>query len=188
MESDSHSNKIRGWVLVLLGVILIIVAIVLAILSLLSGNSTGSSTGGIVDTTQSLTCTSEEIAYPPSGQNDSTGKAIKIIATFDDSKLDTISLTYRVAYESESSANQGATDLRIAVNKNFAEDSLGVDSLGITYSTIKNVAQLNLYAKAKEINSTSEKYFMLDGANGSFKQDNLAKIYSDKGFNCTVNK
>ena len=188
MEHRSHKKSARNWILILIGVILVATAAVLSVLSLLNGSTTTTNTGANIETTKSITCESNDIPYPPAAKINPPNQSIKINATFDNNKLDTISLTYRIKYPDESTAKQSTTNLHIAINQNFQEDSLGTDALNAKYSTIENTTQLSLYAKSKSITGMSAKYFLLDTTSDIFKQDHLTKIYSDKGLNCIVNK
>ena len=185
MEEKQQPKNDHNWILVLLGSLMVVAAIVLTLLFLMRGKTTTVDPGTEVTTTESVTCESTTTIYPII-----TGGhliSFKINAIFNNDKLDTISLTYKLRYEDAEAAKQGTANNHAAMNKSFAVDSLGPDAFDATYSTIDNTNQLSLYANAKEINAVNAKYFLLED-NSKYTKSVVTKTYNEKGFNCLTTK
>lgn len=189
MEHNSHKKK-RGqkWVLILIGIICITTAFVLLILFLLQGNTKTISEGSNIETTESITCEGSNTPYPFFKYDDSKSKSIKINAIFNDSKLETISLTYRLGYDDAKQAEQSSAENHASLNKQFYEDSLGADSLGTHFSVLKKTMQLSLHADATEITGITSKYFLIDNTSDNHKKESLTKIFNSKGLDCIINQ
>lgn len=189
MDNNNHKKKgIHNWILVLIGIICIVTTFVLLIIFLLQGNTTISDEGGDVDITESITCSSDDFTYPFFKHNEANGSSIKINAIFDDSKLDTISLTYKLEYDEEEQAKQVSAINHASLNGHFKDDSLGADALGAHYSVTKGTMQLNLHAEASDITGITSKYFMIDNTSGNHSKDTLIKMFNNKGLNCIINQ
>ena len=101
MEEKQQPKNDHNWILVLLGSLMVVAAIVLTLLFLMRGKTTTVDPGTEVTTTESITCESTTTIYPTI-----TGGhliSFKINAIFDNDKLDTISLTYKLRYEARHS-------------------------------------------------------------------------------------
>lgn len=182
MSEESRSKK---WIYFLVGSVCVVLVVVLVILFFLQGDTkiTGE---GDVSVVESITCEAEGLWYPYFSYDNSNSKSIKINALFDNrDKLDTISFVYRLGYDDSSMAEQSSASNHAAMAKWFEEDSLGVDSFEIRYSNMGDAMQMEMYAKAQEINGVTAKYFLLNGSNGS-NRDALTKNYNDKGLNCVI--
>lgn len=187
MEKNPHKEKKNhSWIFVFIGVILILSAIALIILFLLNGSSKSIFGGSNVDVSDSLVCSSDEVSYPFFAYDNSKSKSMKINATFNDDKLDTIFLTYVLEYDDSEQADKSSTENHIALNKQFYDNSLNTDSFDAHFSAINNTMQMSLYAKAKEINDTSSKFFMLEDSNGSNKKELIVKSLNNHGLSCIV--
>ena len=168
-------------------IVLIIVSVVLIIIYLLRGETSFTSDNSDVETILYLTCDANNIQYPFFVDNTAKNRTIKINTTFSESGLSTISLIYRQEYSSNVLAEKDIVSEHIAMNEQFGRDSLKADSLGATYSVLDNIVQLGLYANSREINSTTARYFMLDGLMGVYNRDAVAELYNSKGFDCLIN-
>lgn len=188
MENNTKNNKSKNrWIFFLVGILCIVVAIVLLILYFMQGKITITDHGGEIETTESITCISNKVAYPYFKEDDAKKKDLKINAIFNDSKLDTITLTYQLDYDDEVQAEQASAEHHAELNKKFYEDSMNADALGTHFSVIKGTMQLSLRAESKEITGVTSKYFLIDNTSGNHKKDSLVKIFSNKGLNCTIN-
>ena len=189
MENNTHKKK-QGhkWILVLIGIILIVTAFVLLILFLLQGNTKTIGEGGSIETTEAITCEGNNIAYPYFKYDNSKEKSLKINAIFDNNKLETITLTYKLTYDDAKQAEQSSAENHASLNTQFAEDSLGADALSAHFSLLKNAMQLSLHADAKEVTGITSKYFLMDNDNGNHKKESLTKIFNSKGLDCIINQ
>jgi flagellar basal body-associated protein FliL len=188
MENNSkNNNPKRGWIFLLMGILCVVVALVLIIVYFMHGKITTTNNGGEIETTESITCTSDQIAYPYFKADESKKKDLKINAVFNNGKLDTITLTYQLDYDDEVQAEQASAEHHAELNKKFYEDSMNADALGTHFSVIKETMQLSLRAESKEITGVTSKYFLIDNTSGNHKKDSLVKIFSNKGLNCTIN-
>ena len=131
----------------------------------------------------SLTCEKEGIRYPLLANNLRSGTA-KINATFNTNSLNTISMIYQVKYDDNAQVEYDETQSRIAMNKNFNDDNLGIGALGIVFSAFDEMLQLSLQADIKDINDVTAKYFLLDGSSSIYDRESAMEFYIDKGFDC----
>ena len=188
MENNTKNNKSKNrWIYFLIGILCLVAAVVLLIIYLLQGRITVTNEGGEIETTESITCTSDKVSYPYFKEDDSKKKDLKINAIFNDNKLDVMTLTYQLSYDDENQAKQASAEHHAELNKQFYEDSMDADSLGTHFSVIKGIMQLSLRAESKEITGVTSKYFLIDNTSGIHKKDSLVKIFSNKGLNCTIN-
>ncbi len=181
MEEKSSSNQNYNWIFVLLGSLLTIAAIVLVLLFLMQGKTTSIDPGSEVTTTESITCESTTTKYPI--LSGGTLSNLKINAIFNNDKLHTISLTYKLNYGNNEAAKQGSATNHAAMNKSFSKDNLEPDSFDATYSILEDTFQMTLYAEAREINAISAKYFLLEDSS-KYTKEILTKTYNEKGLNC----
>ena len=182
MEQSQKQN--REWIFVLIGIICIIVAVIAVILFLLQGNIRTEGSGE-VEMTESVVCEGEGVSYPLFRHDSSNSRTMQISVLLGDDKIDTINLVYKLDYNSFDESKQSSAENHADMNRSFSEDSMGPDSLGATYSSFDDGMQITLYAKAKELNGVTAKYFLLDGVN-SYTKDNIVKKYNGLGLNCEI--
>lgn len=187
MDDSSQKKNSHAWIYVLVGLILVIVAVVAIILFLLQGKTTVNQ-GGEVEVTESISCTSDEVVYPFIKHDDAEKRSLKINAIFDNDKLQTVNLTYKMYYDDEAKIKQRSADNHADLNKSFGEDSLGADYFDAKFSILNDALQLSLYAEAKEIGGVSAKYFLIDGPASGLKKDKITKNYNEKGLDCVIHQ
>ena len=173
MEGDKKRVKSRGW-LMLASVILIFVAIVIFLIAALNGKTvvTGEFDGNKV--TETLVCESERVNYPFFKYDNSNSKSLKINAIFEDEKIGSISLFYKLNYSNEEMAKKSESVNHAAMSESFASDGMKFDDLNSKYSFLDNSLQMSLYAKNSELNEKSLRYFMLYNI---YEVGNLTKVH-----------
>ena len=187
-SSSKKKQKRRGYELIV-GILLFVLAIVLIIIFFVKGQVTV--TGDFPDNekTVSATCTSSTIGYPFFANNEAAKKdmSIKIVANED--KVDTLSLLYYLYYGSEDAITSSRDVNHYAVNKAFEEAGLEADALGANYSRLADSFKFTLFAKAPDLNSTTVKFFLLDGIKieDGIKYSTTKSMYKALGFKCTEN-
>ena len=182
MEKNRKSDY--RWIYALIVVGCVVVAVVLIILFLLQGNIKTTSNSE-VEVSESVACEGEGIFYPFFRYDNSKNKSIKINVVFNGDKFETINLIYKLDYDDAEQIEQSNAENHAAMNKSFADDSLGVDSFGAHYSNLDDGAQMTLYAKAKELNGVTAKYFLLDGVT-NYTRETLTKKYNSQGLDCVI--
>ena len=181
MSEEKKGDK--KWLYYLIGIICFIVVSVTTIMLLLQGNTTISG-GGEVLTPESLTCKAEGLWYPFFSYDNSNNKSIKLNILLDDKgKLNTISLEYRLKYDSSELIDKSKAANHAALNLSFGNNSLSPDSFEARFSNMGDVMQLDMYAKVGEINGVTAQYFLINGTN-DLKRDTLTKNYNNQGLNC----
>lgn len=181
----NKEDKNKNWIYLFVGVICIVVVVVLVVLLFLQGDTkiTGE---GEVTMSESISCEAEDFWYPFFTYDNSNSKSIKINILFDDNeKMETISIVYRLGYDDEMLAKESKAINHAAMGKLFEADSIMVDSFESRYSDMGDAMQMDMYARAKEINGVTAKYFLLNGSN-NYNRDTLTKNYNDKGLNCVI--
>jgi hypothetical protein len=165
-------------------------AIVAFVLFLLNGQTiiTGEYEGQkIVET---LVCESKVTAYPIFKYDNASSKDLKINAAFDNDKIETISLIYRLNYTDKEEINFSEARNHSAMNQSFNSDGLQADALSAKYGVLNDGLQLSIYAKGEDINSKTLKYFMANSITNmkDLTKEKLAKIYNAVGLDCKIRK
>ena len=134
---------------------------------------------------------SDKVDKNDNGSNNSSAakksSELKINMVMQGDKMDTISFIYKQFFDTHDAVQEATMFNRIAMDKSFASDSLGMEALGRTQVNLDDAAQLTLYTERQKINSQTAKYFMLEDASGSYGKDTLMKVYRNKGLKCTEN-
>lgn len=182
----SDGKKKKTSVYATIALVLIVVAVILTMLFSLNGETVYTSSDGDAEVVYSLACESDKVVYPFSAKDGAERRNLKIKAIFENDKLRTISLVYKVYSDDDSEIQRIGVDNRVVVNQFFAEDNLPADALGVTFSSLNDSAQISFYANANEVNSSSARYFLLDGMNGAYKRNAVARRYNEKGLDCVT--
>ena len=191
MENHKKGNK--SWIFVLVGSLLLVTAVVLILFYFMQGSSTTTDNGGTSETVESLSCEGTEGDYPFFKYVDGVDeKSTKVNAIFNNDKLNTISFTYKITYKDKDKDHkeiqQVSDNNMFDMTEDFQESGLSADALGMRFSTLTDGIQMSLYTDSKGLSNVSSKYFLLDSANGSYKINNVKKIYENMGMKCTANK
>ena len=191
MEENKPTKKYsQSTNMMLVGLALLVVAIVLLILFFINGKTDVG--GGFPDPekTISTTCTSERINYPYFSMDGSEKKELNIKIISADDKIDTISLVYRLYYNSEAAITESRDVNHFAMNKAFEAVDMEPDSLGATYSRLSDNFRFNLFAKAVKLDDKTKKFFMLDNleSEDGFSYREVQKIYIEQGFECITDE
>ena len=174
---------------VTLGVVVIIIVLIM----LMNGSTTTSGGGSSSEATRSLACTSESFDYPIYTYDYSTKKETVITATFNDDRLNRISLTHTLYYSSEEQIERSEAVNHAAMNISFANNNLEPDSFGANYRTLVSDPSalslaMTMTTQADNIREEGAKYFMLqDVTNKDYTLEDLRTTYRNAGFKCEVN-
>lgn len=187
MAKSMKKKDILGISIALLFVAVLLIIIILIINSLL-GNTTITNNVTTVEKTQSLECEADDFEYPLMSEETGDKSSIKINAVFDNDKLSTTSLEYKMYFDSKERIERSEVRTRIIMNDHFSEDGLPADTLGVNYTRLEDAMQLSLYSKVKELNSITAKYFLLEDASGHYSYDSVKKVYTDLGLKCVAKK
>lgn len=185
MEKKSKKIIGKNW-LILIGVIMVVAAIVLLLWFLLKGETkiTGNWTG--TTTTESLSCTVQNVEYNFFKSDSSLSNTTKINVIFSNGKADSISLVRKATYEDAKIA-KSQSDAHIAdMNFSFADSGMEPFALNAAYDANGNTDQMSLYVTANEINNASIKYFMLNILQQNI--DDYEDKYTSQGFICEIVK
>ena len=189
-EERGKEGSANGWGFAAFGGGVLVVAGVLIVLFLMNGKTTSVGGEEEVTTTASITCQSEgnmgEFTYPFYAGGGA--QEVKINAILKNDKIDTISLTLRIYAEGEKTIEMNTTKLHGEMNKAFGASQLGADALGATYSSLEDYSQMILYSEVSELNGVTERFFLLEGANGSYAKEKIQQVYREKGLGCIFNE
>lgn len=191
MENRKKDNK--RWIFVLVGSLLLVTAVVLILLYFMQGSSTTTDNGGTSEVVESLSCEGTKGDYPFFKHVDGVDeKSTKVNAIFNNDKLNTISFTYKIVYKDKNKDHkeiqQVSDNNMFDMTEDFQKSGLSADALGMRFSTLTDGIQMSLYTDSKGLSNVSSKYFLLDSANGSYKINNVKKIYENMGMKCVANK
>lgn len=188
MEDNSPKKRTeenqKGW-LTIAGLMLVLIAIVSIVLFLLFGETRVTGEWS-TKPTETATCESSEVIYPIFKYNDADSRSLKIITTFVDDILDSVSLTYQLKYNDLALAEKSDAENQAAMNFSFGDNGFNPNAFDAKYSNINGVFQMTLYAKPENLSGSALKYFLLDGLNvtKTYTQDSIVKAYANRGLNC----
>lgn len=169
--------------------ILIILVVVLILLVQGETKTTGAYPGNVEG--QSLNCESHSIKYPIFEYDEAKSRDLSITANFYDKKLNAISLTYTLFYDSEKRIDASEANNHAAMNIDFGKNGLSADAFNANYSKMSNAMKMLLYADEKDFNLTAAKYFMIEAEENKDLPDTIdkfEKFYKSQGFACSKNK
>lgn len=177
----------------IIGVVLLIIVIVVIIIILMKGTTTESGGYPNPESTKSLACNSETFEYPFYRYDHSTKKTTVITATFENDRLNRISLTYTLFYPTEAEIITSEAENHAAMNISFSDAGLGPDSFGANYrqllaDTSSLSMAMTMTTLADSIRDIGAKYFMLnDVENKDYTLSDVRTAYRNAGFKCEVN-
>ena len=183
---NNKSQKLNAWPIVA-GIILICAAAVCLLACFMQDKLT--ITGDYVGTikAEQLVCESEVTLYPLFNYDNSVSKSIKINASFESNELSSISLIYKLNYNSTEEISKSEAINHGALNTLSQNEGLGPDAYGAKYSKLGDGLQLSLYAVKNDIDDRALKYFMLENIDStSYSQEKIAVAYTNKGLKCKI--
>ena len=134
-----------------------------------------------------LTCESYTTSYPLFNYDGSDSKSIRINASFEDDRLSSISLIYKLGYSNTEEIDKSEATNHAALNMSYQNDGLASDSYSAKYSKFKDGIQLSLYVTSDDIDNKALKYFILDGLTSvAYNREEIERIYIGKGLKCEM--
>lgn len=191
MDNEDKRKKIKKgiksnerWVIFWV-IVFFLVAVGIA-WSIVSQRQITRDSGGTIAKVDSLTCKSNDFLYPFFEYNASDQKEFKIITTFANGTIRSISLQQMLYYSDESLAKQSETENHSAMNLQFKKDGMEADSLDASYSLMRDGLRFSIYTTADNLVGAAAKYFLLDNVSGN-NLDAVKQAYEAMGFECTSN-
>lgn len=135
---------------------------------------------------KSITCETKDFSYPFFTYDEAKGRNLRIIAAYDDEKLESISLQYFLYYDDSATIVGSEAHNHAAMNIAFGSDGMEADSLGASYAILNDKLKFSLYAMSDNITETAQKYFLLDGAS-DLKIETIQDKYAKLGIECVSN-
>lgn len=181
----NNKKKSNTW-FIIVGILLILIAVIYLILFFLKGETviTGNYEG--TEAQEHLICESNDTTYPLFNYDDSNSKSMKINTIFKNDELSSISLTYKLGYNSVEEIRQSEAFNHATLNTISQNEGLGPDAYNATYSKLKDGLQLSLYATSSDIDDKALKYFMLEDLNSKpYNQNEIINTYTKQGLKCT---
>lgn len=180
-------EKKLNWLIPVI-LVLIFVIIIAIIINSLRGNTTYTGSFDDGKKTDTLVCQSDQVSYPIFNYDNSNSKSLKINAIFEDEKIGSISLFYKLNYSNGEMAKKSESVNHAAMSESFASDGMKFDDLNSKYSFLDNSLQISLYAKNSGLNEKSLRYFMLYNIYevGNLTKEEMAKIYNNAGLDCEI--
>ena len=182
-EKLRKKNK-SSWFLII-GIGLLLVAVILAIYFFLRGETKVTGGWPEPETSESLSCEIEGLAYPLFKYDNSNKETTKVDVIFDDDKLKTISLVQQQYYDNSGEIERSEAENHAAMNLRMQDEGLGPDALEMNFARLTDSLKMSLYADAEKINGSTVKYFELDGV-GKYDRNTIQMAYEQKGFDCVV--
>lgn len=184
MDKDEKRMK-RKWVIVV-GIVLLLLGIAIWLYYLMQGKTT--TTGNYPEDVKSITlaCEAKDMLYPIYSHDNSKEKEINVRIAFTNDKMSSMSLTSKLYYEDDRSAELSETYNHGSMNKKFGADGLGADAFSANYSKTNNKMIMTLYMTSGEYNSVSGKYFLINDVKKDAPISEFEDNYESQGFTCEV--
>ena len=182
-------KKIRSpiWLLPV-SVVLLVLIMVLLVVFFTHGEVVITGSYPEVESTDSITCTTDGLVYPIFVDNKSNEQTTRIIAIFSDGQLKSISLEYTLSYQNEADALSSEPVMHAAMNKSFSNHDLPAEALNVRYSVMQSNMRMSLNANSDKINNNTAVYFLLDEIlDNNYNKTSIKRLYAGKGFRCTDN-
>ncbi|MBR3248740.1 hypothetical protein IKF89_01785 [Candidatus Saccharibacteria bacterium] len=188
-SSISKTKKVKkksktNWYLTI-GISLLLTAVVLAICFFMQGETKTSGDWPELETSESLSCEVEGLAYPLFKYDNSDRKTTKVSMVLNNGKLRTISLVYQLYYSDSSKIERSEAENHAAMNLRMQDEGLGPDALGMNFARLADSMKMSLYADASALNGGTVKYFELDNVS-KYDLGTLRTAYEQKGFGCVA--
>ena len=184
MKENSGGGKINWPVSV--GLSLVLVAGVLLFWFFMKGETTITGNWPEPELSQSMSCESNNFAYPFFTYDKSTKKSTRINIIFNNDNLYSIALIYNLYLNDAEIISSSEAANHAAMNISFGNNGLEAESLGMDFARLQDSLKMSLYAKSSDINSASAKYFLLDDNDSkAYNVELVKKSYENKGFVCT---
>lgn len=150
---------------------------------LLSGNRVDNEKEPEMSKIESLNCESDEMLYPLFLFDDSKAKNLKILITYKNDEVKTVSLKYVLFYDDEEMVRKSEAINHGAMNEEFGRDRLVPDSYSATYASFVDKLNFSIFASEEDLNEVAKKYFMLDEVS-SYEIAKVREKYDTIGLNC----
>lgn len=181
---EKKKKSVPTWpIVIMIMVALVLVATVLIIQ--MQGTTTTSGSFPEPESTESITCTNDSEVMSIFDASGATSKKTRVVAIFEKGKLDHISVTYSLSYDSVGAIKDSSNINQNKINLATQNEGLGADIFNLHFSKLSSSLEITMYAEAKDISNVSAKYLMLDQASGSYSETNIKKIYTSQGFKCS---
>lgn len=175
--------------LISIGTGLLLASAVLITWFLLRGQTTVAGDFDESEHSTSLNCAAKNFLYPYFKIDNAEGAETEIIAVFTDNgkKIESIALTQKMYYESDDAARGSEATNHAMMNESFGT-LLGADALNVNYYSGDKTMRMQIYAKGKDYNLNTRKYFLINTT--SEKMSDIEENYIEQGFKCDkiVNK
>lgn len=192
MEQEAQKTKKKkksktDW-LGSIGLTLILTAVALLVWFFLNGQTkvTGEPTG--VTQNSSLSCTVEGVKYPIFTIDGADEKKTEVKVMFNGEKMQSISLTQTMYYDSVDKAKTSANHNSAAMDVAFGNSGLSADAFNAHYTAREDKMVMTLYAEAEEYNEVAAKYFRANGTSKRSSIDEFTKALNSQGLSCHIVK
>lgn len=186
-------KRVNSKTLFMIGVVFIVFAVFVAFLfSILNSKETRMSVDGGVDSVALLYCKSDTVLEPFFTSLDVTSYSHEIKVTFTNGKPDKISYNYYGKYNDDSAAMSASSALHAEYNIYMGKNNVYQETLYPTFVATGQDLKVNLYADRETLNLVTARLFFLsnDEYNDFYdnSSDSLIKLYTNKGFSCTLSE
>lgn len=184
-----NNRKIPISLILPAGIILVVVILFVSLLFAMRGENITVGAWPETESTDSLSCSSNNVEYPFFKYDNSTKKKMEVSMIFENSILKSTSLLYVLYYPNVEEVNRSNAINQNAMGRNMGENGFSTTAFNINYQILADSLQMSLFMKSDEITDESSKYLLLDSIDTrGLTKTALKNAYSNKGFACTNNK
>lgn len=166
------------------GLAIIVVVVTLVLCLALRGNTSTTGAFPNPETSEYISCEATGVTNSIFDVSNASSYSTRAVATFNSSKLSSVSVSYTLNYANESEVNGSEAINHAALNLATQKEGLGADIFNAHFSKLSDRLEIRLYAEADDITTTSSKYLMLNTA-GSYSMSSIKQNYQSQGFACT---
>ena len=191
-EVENKKNKNTKKIIVLVVFLAVFAAVILLLVNLFNEKTTVTTGGSEVTSSASLYCTTKSTnvdgAFFDLTNATSADQAIKVL--FKNNKIDNIAYNATATYQDPDVAKNAHATLQVTYGKYDKKTNSTTGDISSNFATDKNEIKINVYANNKQLNSASDKIFLIDANNAdldNYTPKVLSTLYKSKGFTCESN-
>ncbi len=189
MESSEVKHKKHGinWAVVA-GTILTGIAFVLVIWFFLHGETSVSGSFPSAESYDSVTCEGTNTPHDILDTNGADKTTTRVIATFSNNILSTISFSYSIYLDNASKINSSEVKNRANINLQSGQGNFDVNTINPHLNKFNDRLEVRFYAEAKDLTLNSIKYLLLSTYYPDYTEQEILDNYTSLGLNCLVKK
>lgn len=185
MDNKPKKNNKSFITVLIVSIIFTILGICLFLWFFANGETTTTGHFPKPETSESLTCESNNIQLPILNTDNTTKTSSKVMVTFTENKLNSISMTYSLYYNSQNQVETSESTNHAKLNLKTQEEGLGPNIFNLHFSKFNDHLEIHMYADSNNITEKTSSYLLLDNIK-TLDKSTIRQNYIDRDFKCVV--